>query len=160
MHTSLTFLPAHWRAAIEGAAGEIATRALSLSGATVQDPVDVARAMSMIGAHIPLVGPGRAFELSLVSSAEGCQALSRAILGIAPGPALPDVEVADAVGEIVNMLGGSIKRRLSGQGAELVLGLPIFVHGYVQHSGRLSVTALPTRFGTIDTIVLIAGPRD
>jgi CheY-specific phosphatase CheX len=76
-----------------------------------------------------------------------------------PTAALRDAEVADAIGEIVNMLGGGVKRRMSGHGAELVLGLPIFVHGYIQPSDRLTVTALPTRFGTIETIVLIAGQR-
>jgi hypothetical protein len=149
---------AHWRAAVEGAAGEIATYALSFGGAVVQDPVSLERAASMIGAHIPLIGGGQAFDLALVASPESCQALSRAILCMAPGAPLRDAEVADAVGEIVNMLGGGIKRRLSGH-AELELGLPIFLHGYIQPTDRLTVIALPTRFGAVDTMVLIAGHR-
>jgi hypothetical protein len=151
--------PAQWRAAVEGAATEIATYALSLPGAAVHDPVDAERAISMIGAHIPMIGGGQAFDLGLVASPEGCQALSRAILCMAPGSALRDAEVADAVGEIVNMLAGSVKRRISGLGGELELGLPIFLHGYIQPTERLAVLALPTQFGTIETMVLIAGHR-
>jgi hypothetical protein len=150
----------HWRTAIAGAASEIAVYALSFPEATVHDPVGLEQAESMIGAHIPLVGGGGAYDLALVSSAEGCKALSRAILGVAPTAVLRDAEIADAVGEIANMLGGSLKRRLAGLGAELVLGLPIFMHGHLQPTDRMSVIVLPVRFGPVDTIVLIAGHRD
>ena len=160
MSTSPKLSPAQWRAAIDGAAREIATYALSFPDAVVQDPVGIESTVSMIGAHIPMIGGGQAFDLALVASPAGCQALSRAILCMAEGAAVRDAEVADAVGEIVNMLAGSMKRKLSGLGADLTLGLPIFIHGYLQPTDRLAVTAFPTRFGTIDTIVLIAGHRD
>ena len=57
------------------------------------------------------------------------------------------------------MLAGSVKRRMTGLGAELELGLPIFLHGYIQPTDRLSVIALPTRFGPVETMVLITGQR-
>jgi hypothetical protein len=157
--TSSKLTPAQWRTAVDGAARELASYALSLPSATVGDPVDLSRATAMIGAHIPLIGGGQAFDLALVASPDGCQALSRAILGITDGAALRDAQVADAIGEIVNMLGGTLKRRIAGQGPELELGLPIFLHGYIQPTDRLSVLALPTQLGTIETIVLIAGQR-
>jgi hypothetical protein len=157
MSTSSRVSLAQWRAAVEGAAQEIATYALSFAGAKVLDPVGLDCAAALIGAHIPLVGGGQAFDLALVSSPEGCQALSRAILCMSDGAPLRDAEVADAVGEIVNMLAGSVKRRISGHGADLALGLPLFIHGYIEPTDRLTVTVLPTRFGAIDTMVLIAG---
>ncbi|HEX3762213.1 MAG TPA: chemotaxis protein CheX [Kofleriaceae bacterium] len=158
MSTSPKVSPAEWRTAVEGAAHELATNALSFPGATVRAAVGAERAISMIGAHIPLVGGGKAFDLSLVSSPEGCRGLARAIL-MADGAALRDAEVADAVGELVNMLAGSVKRRLSGQCADLVLGLPLFIHGYIEPSDRLQVIALPTQFGAIEAMVVIAGQR-
>ena len=157
MPSTLTF--DHWRAAIAAAASEVATVALSLSGAVVLDPVGLEVAASMFGAHVPLVGDRQSYDLALVSSADGCQALARAILCAGSGPALRDAEVADAVGEIVNMLAGTVKRRLSGLGAELALGLPIFLRGHLQPTERMSVIAFPTRFGAIDTIVLVASQR-
>jgi len=159
MSKSARLTLAQWRTAVEGAATEIATHALSLPGAVVHDPVGLECAASMIGAHIPVIGGNQAFDLALVASAEGCQALSRAILGMSDGAPLRDAEVADAVGEIVNMLAGTVKRRMAGHGAELVLGLPLFLHGYIQPTDRLSVLVLPTQFGAIDTMVLIAGQR-
>jgi hypothetical protein len=159
MPTSSKLTLGHWRAAIEAAAKEVATYALSLSSSAVKDPVALEAAATMIGAHIPLVGSGQAFDLALVASSDGCQALARAILSMGPGPALRDAEVADAVGEIVNMLAGSMKRCLSGVGPDLTLGLPIFIHGYLQPTNRMSVIAFPTWFGKIETIVLVAGHR-
>jgi CheY-specific phosphatase CheX len=158
MSTSKVSLP-QWRTAVEAAAREIASYALSFPGATVQDPVGLECAISMIGAHIPLIGGGVAYDFGLVSSAEGCQNLARAILYRAAGAPVTDAEMADAIGEIVNMMGGAVKRRLASQRAELELGLPIFIHGYMQPTEKLAIIALPTRFGTIDTIVMIAGPR-
>jgi len=158
MSTSPKLSPAQWRAAIDGAAREIATYALSFPDAVVQDPVGIESTVSMIGAHIPMIGGGQAFDLALVASPAGCQALSRAILCMAEGAAVRDAEVADAVGEIVNMLAGSVKRRIAGH-ADLELGLPLFLHGYIQPTDRLTVTVFPTRLGAIETMVLIAGQR-
>jgi hypothetical protein len=149
MSTSSKISLAQWRTAVEGAAKEIASYALSLPTATVGDVVGLEHAVAMIGAHIPMVGGGQAFDLALVSSPSGCQALSRAILGLPDTAPLRNAEVADAVGEIVNMLAGTVKRRLSGIGAELVLGLPLFLHGYIEPTDRLMVLVLPTRFGAI-----------
>ena len=101
---------AQWRTAVEGAATEIATRALSFAGATVHDPVGAERASAMVGAHLPLIGEGSAYDLAVVSSPDGCRALARAILMAEPNAALRDTEVADAIGEIVNMFGGGVKK--------------------------------------------------
>ncbi|MEO7729511.1 MAG: chemotaxis protein CheX [Kofleriaceae bacterium] len=151
---------AQWRTAVEGAAGEIASYALSFSGAVVQDPVGVECTVALIGAHLPLIGDGHAYDLALVTTPAACRALARAILCIAPDAPVRDAEVADAIGEIANMLGGGVKRRLAGASAvDLLLGLPIFLHGYIEPTERMVMICLPTRLGTIETMVLIAGHR-
>lgn len=150
---------AQWRTAVEGSSREIATNALSFPGATVLDPVSHEATAAMIGAHIPVLGGGGAFDLALVARPEDCKALARAMLYMDPGSPIKDAEVADAIGELVNMLGGGVKRRMSGLGADLELGLPIFIHGHIQPTDRLSVVALPVRFGTVDTMVVITGQR-
>ena len=160
MSTPSKITIAQWRAAVEGAAGEIASYALSFSGAVVQDPVGIECTVALIGAHLPLVGDGHAYDLALVTTAASCRALARAILCVAPDAPVRDAEVADAIGEIANMLGGGVKRRLAvPSSVDLLLGLPIFLHGYIEPTERMVVTCLPTRLGTIETMVLIAGQR-
>src|SRR4030095_11441657 len=69
---------------------------------------------------------------------------------MARAPPLRDAQVADAVGEIVNMLAGSMKRKLSGFGADLTLGLPIFIHGFLQPSARVSAPVRRDRYDRAD----------
>jgi len=66
-------------------------------------------------------------------------------------------EVADAMGEALNMLGGAIKRRFNSP--DLELGLPLFVVGHVQSTANLAIIALPTHFGPIAMYTLVIGRR-
>jgi CheY-specific phosphatase CheX len=156
--TATRFTPQQWRDAVRGAATEIARYALSFDGASVAEPESAAATAAMIGAHIPLVG-SESFELSLVATRESCHALAGAVLCMTSGATLSAAEVADAIGEIANQLAGGVKRRLASNGGDLELGLPVFVNGSVEPTGRQSVIALPTKFGPIATMVVIVGPR-
>jgi CheY-specific phosphatase CheX len=158
--TDSRFTIQQWRDAVRGAASEIARYALSFDGATVAEPEPepaVATA-AMIGAHIPLVG-SQCFEISLVATRECCHALAGAVLGMGTDAELSTAMVADAIGEIANQLAGGVKRRLASNGGDLELGLPVFVNGSVEPTGRQSVIALPTKFGPIPAMVVIVGPK-
>jgi hypothetical protein len=54
-------------------------------------------------------------------------------------------------------MGGAVKRRMHRYGADLALGLPVFVCGHVQPSERVGVLAVPARLGPIQTHVLVIG---
>ncbi len=73
-----------------------------------------------VAAWVDVAGPwaGRA---SLETSSDAAADLARALLGLAPGAPVPDDEVADALGELANVLGGNVKALLPHYGA---LGLP------------------------------------
>jgi CheY-specific phosphatase CheX len=158
--TDSRFTTQQWRDAVRGAASEISRYALGFDGATVAEPAPepAAATASMIGAHIPLVG-SQSFEISLVATRESCQALAGAVLGMGTEAELAAAIVADAIGEIANQLAGGVKRRLASNGGDLELGLPVFVNGSVEPTGRQSVTALPTKFGAIAAMVVIVGPK-
>ena len=149
---SPTYTATEWREAIHSTASEIAKIALSFPGATL---IEHAPTGPVAGAHIALVGRP-SYELALVASPEGCVALSSAVLGM-DITGMPARVIADAIGELVNMLAGGIKRRLAG-GSELELGLPLYVTGAIEPSGRQSVVTVPVRFGTIETAVMVIGP--
>ena len=151
------FTETHWRDAICGAAIEIAQRSLGFAGATIADSRRDAIQSGMVGAHIPMVGKP-SFELQLVAMRGSCEALATAVLGMDISD-LPASVVGDAVGEIVNMLAGGVKRRLGNNGGDLELGLPVFVNGAVEPTDRFSMLAFPLRFGAIETVAVIIGPR-
>ncbi|UDY24077.1 chemotaxis protein CheX [Nocardioides sp. Kera G14] len=83
-------------------------------------------------------------------SAELAVALTRLMLGFGDDDALEDGDVADAVGELVNMVGGNIKSLMPGPS---VLSLPAVAAGRSAHpSGAMEVSrfdgtwaALPVR---------------
>ncbi len=147
---------ARWQAAIAPSANEIAMYALGFAAAVVStndrnyDPKD------KIGAHLPLLGGARALELALVGTEQSCRRVAAAMLQTTPDTLDMD-QVADAVGEAINMLGGAIKRRFLP--SELELGLPLFVNGHVQKTGNISIIALPTAFGPIPMYTLVIGRR-
>ena len=151
------FTPAQWREAVQGAATELARNALGFTGAKVAEPVAIEQTAGMVGAHIPLIG-ALAFELSLFASRESCSQLATAVLGMNVDD-LPPGTMPDAIGEIVNMLAGGVKRRLASNGGDLELGLPVFVNGNVELAGRQSSVTLPVQVGPVQTFVLILGPR-
>ncbi|HSD90735.1 MAG TPA: chemotaxis protein CheX [Kofleriaceae bacterium] len=152
----MMYTPTQWRDAVNGTANEIAKCMLSLDGAIVGDPSPLPETSeTMVGAHIPLVGK-QSFDLSFVASPAGCEALSRAVLGFSPTDAVDAGTVADAVGELVNMLGGGVKRRI---GSDLELGLPVFVSGVPRASERQAIVAIPVKLGDVQAVVVIVGPR-
>jgi hypothetical protein len=147
---------AGWRAAVEPAASEIALYALGFTAAKVERPDADYSGRDKIGAHLPLLGGPRALELALVGTEAACRAVAGAMLQSAP-ESLAMPEVADAMGEALNMLGGAIKRRFNSP--DLELGLPLFVLGHVQATASLAILALPTHFGPIAMHTLVIGRR-
>jgi CheY-specific phosphatase CheX len=147
-----------WQAAIAGAATEIAMYALGFDGAHV-GPADLTYSgANQIGAHLPLLGGKGALEVALVGTEENCRRVAAAMLQTTP-ESLTMAEVADAVGEALNMLGGAVKRRVQANGNELELGLPLFVIGHVQQTDHITIIALPTHFGPIEMYTLVIGRR-
>lgn len=144
-----------WRDAVHAAATEIAKIALGFAGARVDDSQGHPTEKNLLGAHIGMVGRP-SYQLSMIASRESCEALATAVLGM-PASTLPPSVVSDALGEIVNQLAGSVKRRLGARDHEL--GLPIAITGSFEPSERLHVLAFPVSFGPIETTVVIVEPR-
>lgn len=149
---------ASWESAIAGAADEIAQYALNFPDSAVGAAVSPGEADGLVGAHIPMLGGPDTLELALVGTPENCRAIAAAILQSTPS-SLSEAETADAVGEIVNMLAGSVKRRMATTGVDLELGLPLFIVGHVASTSHIEVTRLPARFGPVEMFVLMINRR-
>ena len=143
-----------WHTAIAAAALEIATYALGSCTAEVSAAVEM-DATGLIGAHLPLLGGPHALEIALVGTPDNCRALAAAMLQTTTPESLSVADIADAVGETLNMIGGIVKRRV---GNELEIGLPVVMIGHIRTTERISVT-VPAKFGTIQMYVQLIGRR-
>src|SRR5262245_53117846 len=103
-----------WLHAVVAAADDVCA-AMDCDALEVVTPADDApETASPSGAYIALVGDDVNLQVGLTSDATGCQTLAKALFGLKPDAAnLPEADVADAVGEIVNMIGGGAKGAMS-----------------------------------------------
>ena len=128
---------------------------LAPGDAAVADTPSAGRAAARVGARVAIDGAWQA-SVVLACSPAAADELTRAVAGL-PAHRLPDPDdVADALGELVNILGGAVKSLLPGPA---VLGLPVTgappqgddtgCPVAVRWRGHLlSLTVQPTRRGT------------
>lgn len=139
-----------WVAAMADASTELAL-SLGLDGVELTGWHHVPPT-GMAGAYIPLLAEDQTLQLALLASPAGCADLSRLLLGMEPDEAVSDADIADAIGEWVNIVAGGVKQRMQdaiGPGG-LRLGLPVFIHGYVQPTQQLEVSLASARIGEVD----------
>ena len=158
MKTTVTC--ADWLTAACQTALDLATHALGCAG-EIGDQVPPPFA-ALAGAYIPLsgdAGAAGAITVGLLAGETGCRALAGALLGVGDRATLSASDVADAVSEIVNMLAGGIKSRMLSRMPPIFLGLPMFLHGWIEPGERIEVAAQSVRIGRIDTVVLVLRQR-
>lgn len=148
-----------WLAAMTEMAREVATTSLGFDGCERQGvrqelPADSA------GSYIPVVSPDNSIQIALVATAGDCMRLAQALLGSGPDEGdLSPGDLADAVGEIINIMAGGVKRILRGQDAALALGLPIFIYGHVQSTAVLEYTIADITLGPIPAMFVVLRHR-
>lgn len=147
MSAALGAAVSDWVAAMADASTELAL-SLGIDGVELLGWHDLPPT-GMAGAYIPLLAEDQTLQLALLATPAGCADLSRLLLGMEPGDAVSDADVADAVGELVNIVAGGVKQRMQGS-ASLRLGLPVFIHGYVQPTQQLEVSLASVRVGQVD----------
>jgi hypothetical protein len=82
------------------------------------------------GAYLGLATKDEPIQVGVVVDIGGCQLLSKLLLGMDPRDEdLPQADVSDAMCEIINIVAGGLKRRMS-ERMKVTLGLPIFVAGH------------------------------
>ena len=147
-----------WVAAMADASTELAL-SLGIDGVELLGWHDVPPT-GMAGAYIPLLAEDQTLQLALLASPAGCAGLSRLLLGMEPDEDVSDADIADAVGELVNIVAGGVKQRMQGPGktgtgkigtgGSLRLGLPVFIHGYVQPTQQLEISLASARIGAVE----------
>jgi CheY-specific phosphatase CheX len=118
-----------WLGAATEAFAEVASTTLGMAGARV----GASRSgypSAGVGAAIAIIADAP-MQVGVFGSRASSEAFARALLGMEPDDGdLSDADFRDALGEIVNIVAGSMKTRLKLGGAKL--GLPLFVTGRVE----------------------------
>lgn len=93
----------------------------------------------LCGIYIPLVTDGLALQLGVLATREVCANLACALIGADESEVEGDADVFDALGEIVNLIAGDFKFRLTDE-VKIRVGVPLAMNGRVfSLGGSLSV---------------------
>jgi len=107
------------------------------------------------GAYLGLVAQEEPIQVGILVDGPGCQALSKALLGMEPADEdLPPSDVSDAMCEIINIIAGGLKRRVA-QRMPVTMGLPIFVSGHPLPNQQQTVLARSIKIGEVAASVLL-----
>ena len=144
-----------WMNAAVASAEELATVALGFDGSNVVGPRDTLP-KDLTSALIALVSDTSSVQLGVASTKEGCQQLARALLCMEPDEDdLPEDDVSDAVGEVINIVGGQVKRLIGGPDSTMKLGLPLIVHGRFESADNLETSILDLTVGPVPITLFV-----
>ncbi len=107
------------------------------------------------GAYIAILSEGSSVHLGITATAEGCRAMARSLLGLHPTHDVSDQETGDAVSELMNIIAGKVKSRISERDQTLRLGLPMFVQGRIQETGSMERQAADIELGPVSCQLLV-----
>lgn len=99
--------------------------------------------------YVAILGDKSSMHLGLTTSSEGARALARAFLGLRGKEDIADRDVVDGMSEILNILAGKVKSRMSARDKSLRLGLPIFVAGAVGHGEGTEKAVVDVTMGPV-----------
>ena len=141
-----------WMDVFRGATEEVAKSALRFDGAGPAAPAGksaVKEPGAPYGAFISIAADSASMHLGLSTTQEGCRALARSLLGMRTAVAITDEEVGDAVSELMNIIAGKVKSRVSDRDQSLRLGLPMFMKGEIQVGGGMERQSAEVQLGPV-----------
>ena len=108
------------------------------------------------GAYISLTSESDSIQIGLLADRKDCQTLAKAMLGMEDDEALSDVDVGDAIGEILNIIAGVVKRQLNHKVQNSIqLGLPKTVQGQLKPCNLKEMKEMNVLIGNIKANLLI-----
>lgn len=116
---------------------------------------------TLAGAYLALVSDSVSVQVGIVSSREGCKAISGAMLCMEAEEleTLSNTDVADTVGESINILAGMVKTCMAERYPALNIGLPIFIDGQIEPIPNQQVGKTDIMAGKIPLQVVVIQPH-
>jgi hypothetical protein len=142
-----------WLRALRDSALDVITTSLGREDGDISAmfgtaPHDVA------GSYMPLVSPRCSLYVGWTAGEHDRGALARAFLGMGEDESLAVADVEDAMGELVNILGGGVKRRMLSHVPGLSVGLPFFAGGRMRLLGGVDGLAARVRCGASESHIV------
>jgi Chemotaxis phosphatase CheX len=111
------------------------------------------------GSLLPVSAGNESVQLAVLASLEGCRALTKALMQMEDEEEPSEEDIPDAVGEIVNIIGGIVQRSLDGSGSGAIsLGLPVYIRGEVIPPFKAQTVAVRLHLGPAEAeLVVIIG---
>ena len=146
--------PKDWLRSAIDATAEVATGTL---GYAANDQVEYSEEIPSghRGAFIGLISQHNSVQLGVMSANGGCEKLARDLLGFEADEDVAHEDVADAVGEIINIVAGMVKKKLEDQDSNLKLGLPMFIEGRVAPMEQQGATVARLDLDGVGTQVVV-----
>jgi len=145
-----------WLRATVEAAGELCDTTLGVALNQCQHQARLPE--NLTGCIVALVGVEESIQVGLASDSQGCQSLARALF--CSDEDLPESDVADALGEIANIVAGGVKKRKSHSHSAMVLGLPLVMVGQLRLSERQVLAQNDVLMGDIPVRVWVICNRE
>ena len=144
-----------WIDAMADAMKEVATTTLGYSGCTVIGPRKAEGDLS--GGYVALVGDKCSVQVAVASEPSVCRNIAARLFEMPENEAdsLPDGDVADAIGELVNIVGGQVKTRMAKLDSSLQLGLPFVIEGVIESTKRLKSEYVEADLGGVKVVLVV-----
>lgn len=143
-----------WLTALTEATSELAETTLEMQSVSVATET-TETTENLSGAYLSLIGDSDAVQVGIASDKDGCSKLARALLMMEDDEELSEEDMIDALGEIVNIVAGSVKTMVSKAGESMTLGLPIVVRGQVLPTIGAHVAAVKVLIGSIPAQLIV-----
>jgi CheY-specific phosphatase CheX len=105
--------------------------------------------------YIAILGDRTSIHLGISTTSAGSRALVRALLGMRSTEPIEEKEVVDGLSEILNILAGKVKSRMSPRDHSLRLGLPMYIVGQIQMTANMEKSAADVRLGPVPCQILV-----
>ena len=136
-----------WLAAFKESALDLATTSLRFD-ASVGTPLDCLCGEPP-SAYIAILSSRESIHLGVTTSLEGVRVLTRAMLRVRADRPIEDAEAVDGLSEILNIVAGKVKSRMTRTDGELLLGLPIFISGRTRPGAEMEHAEADVKLGPV-----------